>query len=97
MDGPGAPKLERRLERFREQQQALGAVLRAIARSEPLEEVLDVALEATLRLRGGDFDSFYLAEGETLRAVVQHGGSPEQAEYERTHPHVRIEGRASAG
>jgi class 3 adenylate cyclase/putative methionine-R-sulfoxide reductase with GAF domain len=83
MDGP-----MRQLEALREQQHALAAVLRAIARSAALEEVLDVVLEAALRLCDGDFDSFYLAEGETLRAVVQHGGSPEQAEYERTHPHV---------
>jgi class 3 adenylate cyclase len=88
MNGANAAELTRQLETLREQQQALAAVLRAIARSEPLEEVLDVALEAALRLCEGDFDSFYLAEGETLRAVVQHGGSPDQAEYERTHPHV---------
>jgi class 3 adenylate cyclase/putative methionine-R-sulfoxide reductase with GAF domain len=88
MDAPRAPDPMRELETLREQQQALAAVLRAIARSQPLEEVLDVALEAALRLCDGDFDSFYLAEGETLRGVVQHGGSPEQAAYERAHPHV---------
>jgi class 3 adenylate cyclase len=88
MEGQNAPELNRQLESLRAQQHALAAVLRAIARSEPLETVLDVALEAALRLCEGDFDSFYLAEGETLRAVVQHGGSPEQAEYERTHAHV---------
>jgi len=88
MNGPNAAELTRQLETLREQQHALAAVLRAIARSEPLEEVLDVTLAAVLRLCEGDFDSFYLAEGETLRGVVQHGGSPEQAEYERTHPHV---------
>ncbi len=88
MDGQGAPELMRQLEGLREQQQALAAVLRAIARSEPLEEVLQVALGAAMRLCDGDFDSFYLVEGELLRAVVQHGGSSDQAEYERTHPHV---------
>jgi class 3 adenylate cyclase len=88
MSDESARESTRQLESLREQQQALAAVLRAIARSEPLEEVLDVALEAALRLCDGDFDSFYLAEGETLRAVAQHGGSPDQAEYERTHPHV---------
>jgi adenylate cyclase len=88
MDGHGAPELMRRLESNREQQQALAAVLRSIARSEPLEEVFHVALDAAMRLCDGDFDSFYLVEGELLRAVVQHGGSSDQAEYERTHPHV---------
>jgi adenylate cyclase len=78
----------RQLETLREQQQALAAVLRAIARSESLDEVLHVALAAAMRLCDGDFASFYLAEGELFHALVQHGGSPEQAEYERTHPHV---------
>jgi class 3 adenylate cyclase len=88
MDGASAPELMRRLESLREQQHALAAVLRAIARSEPLEEVLEVALDAAMRLCDGDFDSFYLTDGDLLRAVVQHGGSPDQAEYERAHPHV---------
>jgi class 3 adenylate cyclase/putative methionine-R-sulfoxide reductase with GAF domain len=88
MNSASAPELLRQLERLREQQQAVAAVLRAVARSEPLEEVFDVALEAAMRLCDGDFDSFYLTEGEFLRAVVQHGGSADQADYERTHPHV---------
>ena len=41
-----------------------------------------------MRLCDGDFDTFHFVEGDLLRVVVQHGGSPEQAEYERTHPHV---------
>jgi adenylate cyclase len=88
MDGQGAPELTRELESLREQQQALAAVLRAIARSEPLEEVFRVALDAAMRLCDGDWDSFHLVEGEVLRAAFQNGGSPEQAEYERAHPHV---------
>ena len=88
MDGPSAPELSRQLERLQEREQAVAAVMRAVARSESLEAVFQVALEAAMRLCDGDFDSFYLAEGESLRAVVQNGGSPEQAEYERTHPHV---------
>jgi len=88
MDGSSAPELIRQLERLREREQAVAAVLRAVARSDSLEEVFRVALDAAMRLCDGDFDSFYLAEGELLRAVVQNGGSPEQAEYERTHPHV---------
>jgi class 3 adenylate cyclase/putative methionine-R-sulfoxide reductase with GAF domain len=88
MDGPSVPELRRQLERFREREQALSAVLRAVARSEPLEEVFRVALDAAMHLCDGDFDSFYLAEGDVFRAVLQNGGSPEQAEYERTHAHA---------
>jgi class 3 adenylate cyclase len=88
MSDAGAPVLRRQLESFREQQQALAAVLRSIARSAPLEEVFEVVLEAAMRLCDGDFDSLYLAEGELLRAVVQHGGVADQAEYEQAHPHV---------
>jgi two-component system, NtrC family, sensor kinase len=84
MSDESARESTRRLESLRQQQRALAAVLRSIARSKPLEDVL----EAAMRLCNGDFASFYLAEGEMLRAVVQHIGSPEQAEYERTHPHV---------
>jgi len=88
MSDESARELTRQLESLRQQQQALAAVLRSIARSEPLDEVLDVALAAVMRLCDGDFDTFHFVEGDHLRVVVQHGGSPEQAEYERTHPHV---------
>jgi len=78
-----------KLASLREQQRAVADVLRAVARSEGLGVVFEVALEAANRLCDGDFGSLYMVEGEVLRPVAQQGGSPEQAEYERSHPHTR--------
>jgi adenylate cyclase len=51
--------------------------------------VFDVTLEAANRLCDGDFGSLYMVDGEVLRPVAQRGGSVEQGEYERQHPHSR--------
>lgn len=96
MDGQSAPALVRQLETLREQQRAMAAVLRAVAHSRSLEDVFGVALDAALRLCKGDFGAFYLVDGEILRTVVQNGGAPEHAEYERTHPHA-VDRRTMAG
>jgi GAF domain-containing protein len=64
-------------------------MFRAVARSEGLGVVFNVALEAANRLCDGDFGSLYMVEGEVLRPAAQQGGSPEQAEYERSHPHTK--------
>jgi GAF domain-containing protein len=79
----------RQLASMREQQRAVADVLRAVARSEGLGVVFNVALEAANRLCDGDFGSLYMVEGEVLRPVAQQGGSAEQAEYERSHPHTK--------
>jgi class 3 adenylate cyclase len=81
--------LARQLASLREQQRAVADVLRAVARSEGLGVVFAVALEAANRLCDGDFGSLYMVEGELLRPVAQQGGSPEQAEYELSHPHTK--------
>jgi adenylate cyclase len=81
--------LERQLASMHEQQRAVADVLRAVARSEGLQVVFDVALEAANRLCAGDFGSLYLLEDELLRPVAQQGGSAAQAEYERSHPHTK--------
>lgn len=81
--------LERQVESLREQQRAVADVLRAVVRSEGLEVVFGAALEAANRLCDGDFGTIYMVDGEVLRPAAQRGGSPEQGEYERTHPHTR--------
>lgn len=58
-------------------------------RAEGLELVFNVALDAANRLCEGDFGALYMVDGETLRPMAQQGGSVEQAEYERTHPHTK--------
>jgi class 3 adenylate cyclase/putative methionine-R-sulfoxide reductase with GAF domain len=77
------------LESMRDQQQAVADVLRAVARSEGLKVVFEVALEAANRLCDGDFGSLYMLEDEVLRPTAQRGGSVAQGEYERTHPHTK--------
>jgi class 3 adenylate cyclase len=48
-----------------------------------------VALWAATRLCDADYGALYMVDGELLRSVDQHGGSPEHAEYERNHPHTK--------
>jgi class 3 adenylate cyclase len=80
--------LERRLEAAREQQRAVSDVLRAVARSEGLEAVLDAVVGAAGRLCESEASALYLTEGELLRVAVMHG-TPEVYEYEKDRPHVR--------
>jgi adenylate cyclase len=88
-DTARVPDLAKQLESMRAQQRAIADVLRAVARSEGLAAVFDVALEAANRLCDGDFGSLYMVDGEVLRPTAQQGGSLEQAEYEGKHPHTR--------
>jgi GAF domain-containing protein len=79
------------VERQLEQQRAISDVLRAVARSEGLDAVFDVVVEAATRLCRGDYGALYLLEGDVLQVVThltQHHGQPELYGYEREHPHT---------
>ena len=79
------------VERQLEQQRAISDVLRAVARSEGLDAVFDVVVEAATRLCRGDYGALYLLEGDVLQVVThltQHHGQPELYGYEREHPHA---------
>jgi adenylate cyclase len=78
----------RQLESAREREQAVGDVLRAIARSEGLEPVFKAVVGAANRICEGGYSALYLAEGELFRVTTFSGGSQEQYEYERSHPHA---------
>jgi two-component system, NtrC family, sensor kinase len=80
---------DRQLASLREERRAVADVLRAVARSEGLGVVFDAALEAANRLCDGEYGSLYMVDGELFRQVTQLGGSPENAEYERSHPHTK--------
>jgi GAF domain-containing protein len=80
------PDLRRQLERLQEQQRALGRILRAIARSEGLQTVLDEIVEASIALCGGDHARIYLLEDGALRAFANYG-SKEGYDYDLEHPH----------
>jgi class 3 adenylate cyclase/putative methionine-R-sulfoxide reductase with GAF domain len=84
-----ATELAAELERLREQQRAVGEVLRAVARSEGLEAVCTAVVRAATRLCDADFGAMYLVEGDVLRVVAQNYGHPGLYEFEQEHPHVR--------
>jgi class 3 adenylate cyclase len=75
------------IENLREQQRAISSVLRAVARSEGLQPVLDEAIEAATQLCDGEYGSLHLAEGDVFLAV-SHSGSFAQWEYDKEHPHT---------
>src|ERR687883_126813 len=79
--------LAREAERLREQQRALGDVLRAIARSEGLQVVLDEVVEACRRLCEADNGALWLLQDGLLHAASHHGEA-EAAAYDMAHPHV---------
>jgi GAF domain-containing protein len=76
------------VERQLQQQRAISEVLQAVARSEGLEAVFDVVVDAATRLTRGDYGALYLLEGNVLRVVTQHYGQPEGYAFEREHPHT---------
>jgi GAF domain-containing protein len=93
-----AEELARDNESLREQQRAISAVLRAVARSEGLQPVLDEVIAVTTRLCAGDYGVLFLLEGELLHAVSQRG-SLETWEYDKNSPHridrTTVVGRAA--
>ena len=79
--------LARQLEDLREQQRAIGGVLRAVARSAGLQPVLDEVVEASRRLCGADYGALYLLEDRLLR-LATYQGEPTTVDYDREHPHA---------
>jgi class 3 adenylate cyclase len=78
------------IENLREQQRALGRVLRAVARSEGLRPVFEAVVDEANRICDGDYSALYVAENGLFRVSVYGGaGSEAQLEYELTHPHTR--------
>jgi class 3 adenylate cyclase len=82
-----AEELARDNESLREQQRAISAVLRAVARSEGLQPVLDEVIATTTRLCAGDIGTLYVLEGELLHALSR-SGQLETWEYDKNNPHT---------
>jgi class 3 adenylate cyclase/putative methionine-R-sulfoxide reductase with GAF domain len=80
-------ELVRQLEDVREQQRAISAVLRAVARSGGLQPVLDEVVEACQRLCKADQGALYLLQDGLLHTAAHHG-LPEAVEYDTQHPHA---------
>jgi class 3 adenylate cyclase/putative methionine-R-sulfoxide reductase with GAF domain len=87
--------LARQLEDVREQQRAISGVLRAVARSDGLEPVLEEVAEACRRLCDADHGSLWLLRDGLLH-VGAYQGEQAGAEYDREHPH-RLDRTSAAG
>ena len=80
-------ELVRELDTLREQQEAIRAVLRALAGSAGLQAVLDEVVEACTRLCNADAGALWLLEGELLHYLAYYGDAPNMA-HDRDHPHA---------
>jgi class 3 adenylate cyclase/putative methionine-R-sulfoxide reductase with GAF domain len=85
--GTDAAALVRQLEDAREHQHAVSRVLRAVARSEGLQPVLDEVVESATRLCEGENGRLWLARDGLLHAFANYG-SYDGYEYEQEHPIV---------
>jgi class 3 adenylate cyclase/putative methionine-R-sulfoxide reductase with GAF domain len=100
MAGVGADpsSLARQLDDLRRQQLAVSGVLRAVARSEGLQPVLDEVVDACVQLCASDYGALWLLEGAMLESVAHHGEG-ESAAYDKLHPHAldrsTVAGRAA--
>jgi two-component system NtrC family sensor kinase len=75
------------VERLLAERQALRGLLRALARGEGLQSVLDEIVRAATRLSEGDHAQLYLREGDLFHVTAESGGKEEALEYSRDHPH----------
>jgi adenylate cyclase len=80
-------ELARQLEDLREQQRALSAVLRAVARSAGLQPVLDEIVESCRRLCNADSGALWLLRDGLLHSVA-HQADEGARDYDREHPHA---------
>jgi class 3 adenylate cyclase len=80
-------RLARENESLRDQQRALGNVLRAVARSAGLQPVLDEVVDAATRLSNAQNGRLWLYKDGMLH-VVANCGSTEGLEFDRQHPKV---------
>jgi class 3 adenylate cyclase len=87
VEGSGA--LARENESLRDQQRALTAVLRAVARGEGLQPVLDEIVVRAKELCRGEHAQLYLADGDLFRAFSESGDEAAGYEYAKAHPHPR--------
>ena len=93
-----ATELAGQLERLREQQRAVSNVLRAFARAEGLQPVLDEIVESATRLCAGENGRLFLLKDGLMHAFANYGLADEY-DYDRQHPHpvdrTTLAGRAA--
>src|SRR5262245_23392417 len=79
--------LTRQVDDLRQQQQAIGGLLRAMAAAAGLQPVLNEVLEAAKRLCDADYGAVYLLEDRLLHVAAFHGEAGGAA-FDREHPHA---------
>lgn len=82
-------ELVRDNENLRQQRRAVGEVLRAVARSEGLQPVLDEIVASAKRLCHGEHAQLYLAQGDVFVVFSQSGDASAGYAYAEEHPHAR--------
>src|SRR5262245_54600559 len=88
-------EIAQRLEDLNEQQRAISGVLRAVARSDGLQPVLEEVTGACKRLCKADYSALFLLQDGLLHLGAHHGEAV-GAEYDREHPHP-VDRSSSAG
>ena len=83
------------LQRQLEQQRAIGDTLRAVARREGIQPVLDLILASATRLCEAENGRMWLVESDLLHAVA-NAGVEEGFEYDRANPH-RFDNSSASG
>lgn len=87
MDEQRALGSARQVERLFAEQEATRGLLRALARGDGLQSVLDEIVGASQRLCEGDHAQLYLRDGDLFQVTAESGGEQEALEYAREHPH----------
>jgi len=87
--GDDQRELSRQVEDLLAQQRALSGVLRAMARAEGLQAVLDEVVGAARRLCHGEHAQLYMAEGDLFVIFSESGDLGAAYEYSVQHPHTR--------
>jgi len=88
-DWRDAADLARQNENLREQRSAVAEVLRAVARSDGLQPVLDEIVGAARRLCRGEHAQLYLVDGDVFSVRSSSADDPAGYEFARQHPHPR--------
>ena len=87
--------LQAEVDKLREQLEAIGRVLRALAGSAGLQSVLDEVAEACTRLCNADAGALWLLQGDELHYLAYYGDAPNRP-YDRDHPHA-LDRKTAAG
>jgi adenylate cyclase len=82
------PRLAQEVETLRAQQRALSEILRAIARSEGLQAVLDKVVESCRELCEASNGALWLLEDDGFLHSRSHQGGPAAASFDAEHPHA---------